>query len=402
MPVDFSAVHGEGRRACGVLLLAFFALFGEPAAAAPYRPTDDSTVLATVPPAAAADQSDLRKAQRRLSANPTDLATALDVARLAIHDGETNADLRSFGQAQAALGPWWAAPSAPTDARLLRAVIRQNLHDFAGAEADLDAILAAEPQNGEARLARASVRRTTGALSEAKEDCALLPPSVDAMAAAICIARVEAATGSAAKALERLTRVLATDDKAAPELRRAAQTLAAETAFGLGETEEANRRFGEAVANSEDIPTLVAYADYLLDVGRPAEALTLFGDRSDADVVLLRLAIAGKALNDPRASRWSDLLAERFAADRANGVEIQLREAARFELEVKGDARAALGLAQANWKTQKEIADARLVLQAALAADDPAAAADALRFIKATGLADRRIKSLQDQIAEKR
>jgi hypothetical protein len=41
-------------------------------------------------------------------------------------------------------------------------------------------------------------------------------------------------------------------------------------------------------------------------------------------------------------------------------------------------------------------------LQAALAADDPAAAADVLAFIEKTGLADTRIKPLQDKIAEKR
>jgi len=392
MSVDVSAV---------LLLAALVALADSPASAAPYRPTDDSAVLATVPPAAVAEQSDFRIAQKKLAASPTDLATALEVARLAIRDGKTNADLRGFGQAQAALGPWWSAPNAPTDVRLLKAVIRQNLRDYAGAEADLDAILAAEPQNGEARFARASLRQTIGALDGAKEDCNRLPPSIDATTAAICLARIEAATGSGAKALERLTRALATDDKAKPDARRVAQALAAEAAFGFGETEEANRRFGEAVANSDDIPTLVAYADYLLDAGRPAEVLTLLADRGDADIVVLRLAIAGKAVGDPRVARWSDLLAERFSADRANGVEVQLREQARFELEVKGDPAAALALARENWKTQKEVADARLVLQAALAANDPAAAADALGFIKASGLADRRIKTLQDKIAEK-
>jgi tetratricopeptide (TPR) repeat protein len=287
-------------------------------------------------------------------------------------------------------------------------VIRQNLHDFASAEADLNAILAIDPQNGEARLTRAFVRQTIGALDAAKEDCRKLPSSVGLLEAAICLARVEAATGSSAKALERLTGALGADEalaaeaKAKPETRRWAQALAADAASSLGLTEEANRRFSAAAANSDDVPTLVAYADYLLDAGRPAEALTLLADRSDADAVLLRLAIAGKAVGDPRAPRWASVLGERFAADRANKVAIHQREEARFELEVKGDPATALALAEANWKTQKEIADARLVLQAALAAKDRAAAADVLGFIKATGLNDIRIKSLQDQIAENR
>ena len=60
----------------------------------------------------------------------------------------------------------------------------------------------------------------------------------------------------------------------------------------------------------------------------------------------------------------------------------------------------ALGLALANWNIQKEPSDARLVLQAAVAADDPAAAAGVLAFLEKTGLADMRLKPLRDKIAE--
>jgi hypothetical protein len=129
--------------------------------------------------------------------------------------------------------------------------------------------------------------------------------------------------------------------------------------------------------------------------------LTLLAGRSEADIVYLRLAIAGKRVDDARAPHWAALLADRFAAAKAGGVQLHLREEARFELEVRGDAATALPLALANWKIQKEPSDARLVLQAALAANDPAAAADVLAFIAKTGLADTRIKPLQDKIAEK-
>jgi hypothetical protein len=61
----------------------------------------------------------------------------------------------------------------------------------------------------------------------------------------------------------------------------------------------------------------------------------------------------------------------------------------------------ALGLALANWNIQKEPSDARLVLQAAVAADDPAAAAGVLAFLEKTGLADMRLKPLRDKIAGK-
>jgi len=376
-------------------------LVASAASAAPYRPSDDAAVLVIVPHAAASTQTTFRNAQNALAANPNDLNLALEVARVAIRDGRASADPRRYGQAQAALAPWWSIPNPPMNVRVLRAIIRQSLHDFAGAEADLDAILGLDPRNGQARLTRAFVRQTVGALADAKDDCRRLPPSVGAIAAAVCWLRVQALTGSAGSALERLDQVIKIDGKADPLVRRWAQAVGADMAAMLGQTEAADLHFSEATADGGDIPTLVAFADHLLDTDRPAEVLTLLAGRSEADIVYLRLAIAGKRLNDPRTSHWSTLLADRFAAAKAGGVQLHLREEARFELEVRADASTALGLALANWKIQKEPSDARLVLQAAVAAIDPAAAADVLAFIEKAGLADMRLKPLQDKMAEK-
>src|SRR5262249_57510092 len=98
----------------------------------------------------------------------------------------------------------------------------------------------------------------------------------------------------------------------------------------LGQTEAADLRFAEATADGGDIPTLVAFADHLLDTDRPAEVLTLLAGRSEADIVYLRLAIAGKRLNDPRTPHWSTLLADGFATAKARGVQLHLREQAPF------------------------------------------------------------------------
>jgi len=386
----------------GIIAAAVVMLVASASSAAPYRPSDDATVLVTVPPAAASTQTAFRTAQNALAANPNDLDLALEVARAAIRDGRASADPRRYGQAQAALAPWWSIPNPPMSVRVLRAIVRQSLHDFAGAEADLEAILRLDPRNGQARLTRAFVRQTVGSLADAKDDCRRLPPSVGALAAAVCWLRVQALTGSAASALERLDQVIKIYGKVDTLVLRWAQAVGADMAAMLGQTEAADLHFSEATTDGGDIPTLVAFADHLLDSNRPAEVLTLLAGRSEADIVYLRLAIAGKRLDDARAPHWTALLADRFAAANAGGVQLHLREEARFELEVRGDAATALKLALANWKIQKEPSDARLVLQTALAANDPAAAADVLAFIEKTGLADTRIKPLQDKIAEKK
>src|ERR1700752_3132773 len=218
-------------------------LVASTASAAPYRPSDDATVLVTVPHAAASTQTTLRNAQNVLATNPNDLNLALEVARAAIRDGRASADPRRYGQAQAALAPWWSIPDAPMSVRVLRAIIRQSLHDFAGAEADLDAILRLDPRNGQARLTRAFVRQTVGSLADAKDDCRRLPSSLGATAAVVCLLRVEALTGSAASALERLDQVIKVDVRSEPLVRRWAQGVAADMAAMLGQTESADLRF---------------------------------------------------------------------------------------------------------------------------------------------------------------
>jgi len=257
----------------GIIAAAVAMLVASAASAAPYRPGDDATVLVTVPHAAASTA--FRKAQNALAANPNDLSLALEVARVAIRDGRASADPRRYGQAQAALAPWWSIPNPPMSVRVLRAIVRQSLHDFAGAEADLEAILRLDPRNGQARLTRAFVRQTVGSLADAKDDCRRLPPSVGALAAAVCWLRVQALTGSAASALERLDQVIKIYGKVDPLVLRWAQAVGADMAAMLGQTEAADLRFSEATTDGADIPTLVAFADHLLDSDRPAEVLKL-------------------------------------------------------------------------------------------------------------------------------
>ena len=74
------------------------------------------------------------------------------------------------------------------------------------------------------------------------------------------------------------------------------------------------------------------------------------------------------------------------------------REEARFLLA--GDPEAALRLAQANWASQREPWDARVLLAAALAAGQPQAAAPVLEWMAATGIEDVALRALAGRAAE--
>ena len=92
------------------------------------------------------------------------------------------------------------------------------------------------------------------------------------------------------------------------------------------------------------------------------------------DGLLLRYALALRAQGAAEADQYVEQLRARFEASRRRGDRVHLREEARFALHLEGDPRTALALAADNWMVQKEPADARILLEAALAANDHAAA----------------------------
>jgi hypothetical protein len=384
-----------------IAAVGMLALPGRPANAAPERPTDDDLVLAVVAPDQSRADADLRAAKDDLARNPKDIRLAVNVARLAIEEGRASSDPRRYGQAEAALAPWWTESDPPEEVHVLRAVIRQALHDFSGALADLDATLDQSPQNGQARLSRAFVRMVVGDLAGAAEDCRALPPTVGLLPAAACRARVDTLTGAALPAYARLARAIALDGGAGETTRRFAVLVLADIAAGLGRDGEVDRLLAEAAQlGRPDVPLLVAMADHYLDTGRAFDGLVLLDGMGDADVLMLRRAIAAKRVGDPRLPEWAAVLNERFAAARAAGNSLHLREEARFRLEVEERAETAVALAAENWRSQKEPADARLLLQAAVAAGNPDAATDVVRFVSDVGLVDARITPLLRRIEE--
>lgn len=379
----------------GVCLLASTA----GAQAEPFRPVDDAEVLAVVTPRQQNESSALAAARAALAVDPQNLELALALARAAIEEGREQANPRRYGEAQAALAPWWNVAKPPTEVRVLRAVIMQAFHEFPAALADLDDVLAGEPGNAQARLSRALVRLVSGDVLGATTDCQQLPLSAGRHVAMTCLARVAAMRGAGAKAYEKLVPLIEVDPSLTGAMRSFAISIAADLAIGLGLDPAAERYFKEAASGATvDIPLLAAYADYLLGNGRAAEALELLDGKGEADILLLRRAIAAKRLGDARLEDWSAILNERFAAAAASANRVHLREEARYQLEVLDNPKAALPLAEANWRVQKEVADARILLACAIASGEAGAAESVVNFVRQTGLRDSRLTPLLNQL----
>jgi hypothetical protein len=90
----------------------------------------------------------------------------------------------------------------------------------------------------------------------------------------------------------------------------------------------------------------------------------------------------------------------RFEALAQRGDDYFGREQVRFALHLKHDPQAALTLASRNWQVQRGPWDARVFLEAALAARDPEAAAPVLTFLRQTKLQDPVVESLARELAQ--
>ncbi len=370
------------------------------ASAAPFLPSADTQVLATVPARAsdprARELVALRQAWR---AQPQDVGTAVALASRYFEEVAAEGDPRYIGYAQAALQPWWALPDPPVAVRVLRAQLLQFDHRFDEALADLDAAVAAQPDNGTAWSWRTAILMVRADYARARDSCEQMAPLATLLIAAACRAQVEAITGQAAQAAQRLRTALTQHPQAHPAERLWSLTRLAETEERRGDNAAAEAAFREALALGQaDVYLQAAYADFLLDRGRPAEVLTLLADGARADLLLLRLALAAKAQGDPRAARWRDELAARFEAAQRRGDVSHRKEESRFVLALLDDVPRALRLAQQNFAVQREPADARILLEAALAAKQAAAAQPVLDWMAASGIESLALRGLAERL----
>ena len=383
-------------RFCPSACLVLTLLLGAPAFAKPFLPIDDGAVLERLPEKTDPSLRDVKRLRAALDRNPGDITLAARLARRAVEAGRETGDPRFFGQAQAALAPWWKQPDPPAQALLLRATLKQSTHDFPGALADLDRLIAANPGDGQALLTRATVLTVQGRYAEARADCARIARLTVPLVRIACDAAPASVSGEAASAYRALTSALAAP-AADAGLAAWGETLAGEIAQRRGDSVAAEAHYRAALALDPRDPYLLgAYADFLLDCNRPAEVVPVLKDYTRNDNLLLRLALAEARLPELRASfgaHRSDL-EDRFEAARRRGDTLHQREEARYALEIAGNSGRALALARDNWQVQHESADLRILLSAAKAAGDAAVLQEAGEWVRAHRLEDAAITAL--------
>jgi tetratricopeptide (TPR) repeat protein len=360
--------------------------------AAPRTPESDAQVLETLPIRAgdttARELSNLRASAAKA---PADLALATELAQRYFDLAMARGDPRYVGYAEAVVRRF-SSPTSP-DLLTMRGLLRQYRHDFAGALADFSAALTQDPDYAMAHAWRGAIFLVEADYAAASKECDALQRLGRAVLAGGCRGLALAYGGQLDAAYKTLQQALSLTTDA--DNRLWLLTRLGEVAAWRGQAAQAQAHYREALAlGQDDVYLLAAWSDFLLDAGQPAEVVRLLAPWSSADSLLLRLAEAQAALKLPDASRHRQMLVDRFAAARARGDTTHRAEEARFELRLRQDPRTALRLAVENYAVQREPRDARVLLEAAIAAKDSTSAQSVRGWLRRSGFEDARTRRL--------
>lgn len=371
---------------------AFFLWLVCVAQAAPRTPESDAQVLETLPIRAGDSTArELAKLRASVAKAPADAALATELAQRYFDLAMARGDPRYVGYAEAVVRRF--ADPMPAELLTMRGQLRQYRHDFAGALADFAAALAQDPDYAMAHAWRGAIFLVEADYAAAGKECDALQRLGRAVLAGGCRGLTLAYGGQLDAADKALQQALSLTTDA--DNRLWLLTRLGEVAAWRGQPARAQVHYREALAlGQDDVYLLAAWSDFLLDAGQPAEVASLLASWASADSLLLRLAEAQTALKHPDAARHRQMLVDRFAAARARGDTTHRAEEARFELRLRQDPRTALRLATENYAVQREPRDARVLLEATIAAKDSTSAQSVRDWLRRSGFEDARTRRL--------
>ncbi len=254
---------------------------------------------------------------------------------------------------------------------LMRATIHQRLHRFDLAEEDLDRVLDLEPENRQAWLTRYSIALVRGDLDSARRACERLQEGRAGLVADSCRQELASFGEQPEQAYEQLTQALGNAGSSNAIERDYALVTQAEMATRLQLREAGELWQRSLLRDPADLYRRARYADWLLSQGRDQEVMVLTRGFEAVDTLAVLRAVAMTRLQHPQQLRLVGDLEERFAEARWRGEFLHEWEYARFLLDVKNDAQAALAAAQANWETQRAPVDRLVLRRAAMLAGQP-------------------------------
>lgn len=382
--------HRHRRLPLALLLL----LLPLAATGSPHRPESPDTVLIRLPgilgfpsipvPSNPAPSPNAIPDPRPSDASLTVAAEATKAARELILAARRDADPRLLGRARLHLRPWWRSAEAPVEILLLRAEIRQGLHEFPTALEDVDLALRRDPRNAAAWLLKANLNQVLGDYDSARLACLQLARFADPLIAVTAAASVQSLRDGSPTSALLLENEIRNSTAANPSVRAWAFVTLGEIHARQGDAASAESAFRKALEIESGNPyVLAALADLLLGAGRAPEVVALLRDASAEALRLRRMeALQVTAPDDLDTRRLREEITDSFALARERNDELHLREQSRFTLRILNDANEAFRLARRNWALQKEPADLEVLVDAARAVGDATELENALGWAR--------------------
>ena len=369
-------------------------LFGSFSHAQAIVPSRDSEVIETLP-GGSAERREERKLRRALAEQPNNAALATRLSAQYLARARETGDPRYAGLSIAALRPWQDDTAAPGEVLLLQATLDQYLHQFDAAAAKLERLLQRDPKLGQAWLTLATIRRVQGRYDASDRACQALMGLGAGVYGPACLAENQALRGHTQAARSTFKRLLAAPGADAGTRNWLATSLA-ELEERAAEVDAAQAAWTLALQASATPYTVLSYADFLIDQGRFAEALTTLKNQPRNDGVLLRVAIASVRAGAPGSDAQAREMRERIAVAnlRPGTQSFHGREQAMFALWVDKQPQRALELARENVKSQREPIDLLILAQAARATGQELAVREVEQLRRDVGLQDRRVEAL--------
>jgi len=307
----------------------------------------------------------------------------------------TSGDPRYLGYAQTLINNW-SEENLTDRLRVLRATLRQSLHQFDSARSDLERVISSSSdrqQRIQARLTLANLELVQGRYKEAEQHCQALQSTYPGLIAQSCLASVQARTAAPETAYRNLASQLAESINRQP----ADSTSRLWTEGTLGDIAaqaglpEATVHWQRVVkATPDDLYVRAQLADWHLVRGHFERVLTLTRGFEAVDTLAVIRAIAMKRMDHPGSHELNNRLQQRFEEASWRGALLHARDVARFELDIENQTQKALRLATENWESQREPLDTRLLLRSALAADDKVQYQRVRDWLKEQGQSDAR------------
>lgn len=372
---QYGAAIGAGLMVVVLATLSTRTTLGVP----PNGTLTDVTVVATLQTDGRSYSKALQTALRAARLAPDDLTTAKVAARILIDEGRDAGDSRLVGAALGVLRPFMAEADAQT--LYLAATARQYQHDFSGALSLLNDAALRDPTDVNVILTRATIQIVLGRFDLAESDCDRLFTLSRTDLGFLCQATSRLLTADAPRIGEKLGAILAQPGLLDPALHGWARGLLGEIAALNGNAAAARDHFAAVIAeNPLSLRERLLLADLLLAERMAAEALTVLGPAIPADGVLIRRVLAAMIIGKDATADTSELAA-RFKLNIDLGLTAHSREETLYFLRIAKDPVMALQRALVNWDLQHEIEDAQLLIDAAMLAGKPEAAAPVIRWM---------------------